>query len=255
MILAQKLMGGSFAGDADRIIAAMTVQPDATRTAIIRTAVQQIKDSGAWGKLDGFFMLAAHASQAGRINWINPAFVAPIAGTVAFTTDRGFTPNGSGGSYVNANGVSISKRTLSSSCIGIRVTDTLVNGAAQDDAGQGGNLSLRISGAGSLASAALDSSTASSTSTVSTNSRHVVGSRSGSITNFYAGLSSMSAIGSQSVTPAGVISNSPFIGASDNVSSSARRFGCAYFGGYLTASEISNLNSAIHAYMTAIGSP
>lgn len=255
MILAQRLMIATD-GQADRIIAAMTTQPDATRVGIIRTAVQQIKDAGVWNKLDGLFMLAAHDNQAGRVNWINPGFVAPIAGTVTFTTDRGFTPNGAGGSYVNANGVPIVRRTLTSGCLGVRVSGTSLSGSNQSDAGQGAGFSLTMSNTpGTRAVVTLDSSSVTSTGTVGGTSRHVVATKTGTTLDIYTGLTSMTSIASQTVTNAGVISNSPFFGSSDNTSSSTRRFSCGYFGGYLTSGEITALNNAIQAYHTAIGSP
>ena len=257
MILAQRLMTAS-EGQADRIIAAMTTQPDATRVAIIRTAVQQIKDAGVWSKLGGLFFFAAHNNQAGRINWMDPSFVAPVVGTVAFTTDRGFTPNGAGGSYVSAASYTSSqtKQTLTSACLGVRVSDSSVVQSNQKDAGQGVFNYLTMSTpTGGLAEAALNSSGMTSTSGVGLADRHVVSVLNGTSISIYAGLSSMANIGTQTVTSPAPLTDGPFFGSNDNTSSSTRRFACGYFGSHMTPTEVAALNNAIHTYMTAIGSP
>jgi hypothetical protein len=78
------------------IFAAMDVQPDAARMAIIDTFIRALVAAGVWDLLDVLYVFAAHTEQAALLNWINPGpFDGMAVNAPTFTVDEGFTGNGS----------------------------------------------------------------------------------------------------------------------------------------------------------------
>lgn len=88
--------GPSYSAEATALFAAMSVQPDATRKALIDTFIAALKTAGVWSELDLLYGLAAHDSQGSLLNWKAPASFAALgeAHAPTFTTDRGWQGNG-----------------------------------------------------------------------------------------------------------------------------------------------------------------
>lgn len=92
-----------YSTEATAYFAAMSVQPDATRKGLINTLISGLKTDGVWTGFDIFKIEAAHDAQAARLNAVAPASnVSSAVNTPTFTTDRGYTGDGST-SYVNLN--------------------------------------------------------------------------------------------------------------------------------------------------------
>ena len=91
-----------FSDEATALFAAMSVQPDAARKALINSFIVALKTAGIWSELDLLYVMAAHDAQAAQLNW-----KAPAANTLSpqnsptFTTDRGYQGNGTT-SYLTA---------------------------------------------------------------------------------------------------------------------------------------------------------
>lgn len=82
--------------DAAAFVAAMTAEPNGIRKRLIDTYVLALKAAGVWDKLDILYLLAAHTSQAARLNLKDPeAFTLIDVVAPTFTIDRGFQGNGS----------------------------------------------------------------------------------------------------------------------------------------------------------------
>lgn len=77
--------------EASDLVARFTVQPSNARKRQIDTLVGSLESAGVWPKLDGLYVEAAHASQAGTRNWIEDAYNLTEAGGAVFAVDRGFT--------------------------------------------------------------------------------------------------------------------------------------------------------------------
>lgn len=90
-------VGRVLAAETSTLLAAMTVQPDQTRRYLIDDLIGSLKTAGVWTKLDFLHVMAAHDAQAARINWITPAQVGTVSGTVTFTADRGYAGDGVSG--------------------------------------------------------------------------------------------------------------------------------------------------------------
>lgn len=84
--------------DAQAIIDAMDVEPNASRKQLILDTVLSLKNAALWGKLGLLYITAAHTDQAARIDWITPvATNRRLRGTsVGFTQDEGFSNDGGG---------------------------------------------------------------------------------------------------------------------------------------------------------------
>ena len=86
---------GGFDPSAIAIFNSFTTPPTPARRAIINALVVGLKADGIWSQLDVLYLMAAADSQAGTINWITPANFTLIAvNAPTFTTDRGYTGNG-----------------------------------------------------------------------------------------------------------------------------------------------------------------
>jgi hypothetical protein len=81
--------------ETNTLVAAFTVQPDLTRVLQIDRTISALKDAGIWQELDALWVMAAHDSQAGLINWINPTALNLTAfNSPTFTADAGYQGNG-----------------------------------------------------------------------------------------------------------------------------------------------------------------
>lgn len=81
--------------EATRLVGLMSVQPTNARKALIDALITSLKSAGVWAKLDVLWIPAAHDSQAGRLNWKSPGtFTLAEVSSPTFTTDRGYTGNG-----------------------------------------------------------------------------------------------------------------------------------------------------------------
>jgi hypothetical protein len=77
------------------LLAAMSSQPDSTRAGHIDTLIAGLKTDGVWAELGLLYVMAAHDSQAARLQWLNPGTnTLTPTNTPTFTTDRGYTGGG-----------------------------------------------------------------------------------------------------------------------------------------------------------------
>jgi head-tail adaptor len=90
-----------FDPDASAIVAAFTTSPTEARANLINTTVKALKTAGVWAPLRAFYVRAAHAAQAGLVNWKSPGtFDSVVVPTMVFTVDRGFSGDGITGNLV-----------------------------------------------------------------------------------------------------------------------------------------------------------
>lgn len=241
------------------IIAAMTAAgapQTAARSALIDAAVTTMKASGAWALLDGFYMLAASAAAAARINWKNPGtFNLTAVNSPTFTADQGyagdgvsayletsFNPTTAGGNF-----------TQDSSHAGIIVQDA--QGAATDAVfGNDDNIiSPWRTGPQMLIRS---SSTSSQGITISgAQAVHKGFSRTGAAG--YTPYEDGSALAAATQASSALISRTFILlarnSASGPLTPSSRRLFAAHFGGGLTAAQMLSIRNAIATYRTALG--
>lgn len=79
-------------------VAALSVDPGNFRKQAVDRVIRRLKLAGIWNKLDALYLFAAHNQTDAKINLKDPGtYNCTEVGTLTFTTDRGFTGNGSTG--------------------------------------------------------------------------------------------------------------------------------------------------------------
>lgn len=106
------------------LIARMSVAPSAARAGAIDKLVRALVDAGVWSRLDLLHMLAAHDSQAARINWVAPVYDLAAYNSPLFTANRGFKGDGAA-AYMDATGynpnATASRLSLNDASLGLWV--------------------------------------------------------------------------------------------------------------------------------------
>lgn len=78
------------------LVARMTVDPGCPRKIVINNLIVSLKTAGVWSKMDRLYVLAAADSQAACLEWKGNASSDLLpTNSPTFTTDRGYTGNGS----------------------------------------------------------------------------------------------------------------------------------------------------------------
>lgn len=90
------VLNPGYSPEAKALFSAMTTAPTLARRQLIERTIDGLKASGAWALMDVLYMCAAHADQAGRLNWKSPGQFActNLTNAPTFTADRGFKGNG-----------------------------------------------------------------------------------------------------------------------------------------------------------------
>lgn len=91
-------LDAGYAPEARVLFAAFTTPATQTRKRVINRFVRQLKAAGIWDACDAIYVLAAHNSQASKLNWKTPTETALAeTATVTFVADRGWSGNGTSG--------------------------------------------------------------------------------------------------------------------------------------------------------------
>ncbi|QTL05755.1 hypothetical protein J5J86_10935 [Aquabacter sp. L1I39] len=93
------------------LVARMTAAPPAGRVVAIDALVRALVAAGVWSRLDLLHVLAAHDTQAARLNWISSAYDLAAYNSPLFTAHRGFKGDGTA-AYLEAAGYNPSAATL-----------------------------------------------------------------------------------------------------------------------------------------------
>jgi hypothetical protein len=122
-------VGASYSAEAEALFAEMSVEPDATRKGHIDTLILALQAAGVWTRCDRIYVLAAHDSQAARLDWKTPGTdTLSATGTTTFTTDQGYLSNGTDGYLANTtNFSSLTQYTRTSAHVSVWVNN---NGTA-----------------------------------------------------------------------------------------------------------------------------
>jgi len=241
---------------ASAIFAAFTTPPVAARQELINRFVVSLKAAGVWSLLDVLYVFAAHDSQAALINWKNPGtFNGTANGTLTFTTDRGFTGDGSTGFIDTGFNPTTSggNLTLNSAHIAVRVLTDFPN---KNVIGQGGSAS-RISvetrrSTDNAFRGNLDDTTGWTFAGLASGIGHYIGNRSSSAARqgYINGIS----VGTDTVVSSALDNSDIFI-LDDPVGTgfSSQQVASCSFGASLSAAQANAISSADLAYMHGVG--
>ncbi|WP_162527171.1 Calx-beta domain-containing protein [Sphingomonas solaris] len=251
---------GSYQAESNALFARMATAPDTTRKGKIDDLIVALKNGGIWSKLDGLYVMAAHAQQPALLNWTGAKADAALVGTTppAFTTDKGFTTDGAA-NYIDygwtpAGGTSFQQNSAGmglwinnnaamsngTACLSVAVSGQPI---ALNPRGSTGNSAYRVNqtAASGAASGRTDSRGANSVSRTAANA-----------TQMYANGAASGPAGTTAST-APVASNFLSGAGSSPLVYQAQSFGMAWMGAGLTASEHQALYDAVSTYMTAVG--
>jgi len=259
------LLSGGYCAEALAVFAAMTTAPDAARKRLINALIVSLKSSGVWSLLDSLYILAAADSQAARVDWKRPSVTATVTNSPTFTADRGYAFDGST-NYLNTN------FTPSTNAVAMTGTDILMglrefSNVASSTTGMGGadstsgrSLLFTPRGSGGQFQGRLNCATTTSAgATTATsqcllilqrpNNTNLIGYKQGAAVAAEQALlgTVVSTLGTQPIYVGCLNSNgSPTSYRANSVS-------VAMLGASWSASQHVSANTAIEAYLTAVG--
>jgi hypothetical protein len=245
----------SFEPEAEALFVRFTTPPTQQRKTQINDYWQYPGIKPIMAKLDGFWMLAAADSQAGRQNWVADQYNLTAVSSPAFAADRGFTGDGSA-AYLTPAGLAFNALTnfkRDDASIGFWSLTNLLPDEAKYDAGEATGAAVLLAGR------------ISGTQTCRLN--NASGAANASVTNslgFYGIRRRPSVPGVQSIFKNGVQIGSVAT-ASNAPSSQSMRILCganlfctkqgavAFVGAGLSDAELATLYQATSAYLTSVG--
>lgn len=241
----------SYEPEALALFARMDVQPDRARKGLINKLIKSLKSAEVWAKIDGLYILAAHDSQAARLNWKSVNFTLTAVNNPVFTVDRGYQGNGSsqylstGYNFSGSGGVF----TQNSGTLGVwtRTTDA-VGGYSM---GNGQNALAPWSSSGSTTRGAINAGSFNNFGAVPDAPGLYTLSRTASnlTTNYKDGVAS----GTATTASSALQNNICNILAYGNSSYTNRQLAASFLGAGLSAVENLSVYIALATYMTAVG--
>jgi len=247
----------SYSAEATAYFAAMTSQPDATRKGLINTLIVALKaGANAWSALDRFVLFASHDSQSALLDAHDPTKSASAVNSPVFTTDRGFAGDGASshidlGEVANAAG---NQFTLNGGSLGVWINQQSATSGLRTLAGQSGtafriNVNARNT-AGNETFRANDATDSTARANTGTRCGHRTTVRADSANKrsyLNGGAETTVALAAAAVAT----SNTTFLRAGANYTDD--RIAVGYQGAALTATQVSELHTALNTYLTAIG--
>lgn len=245
----------SYEAESETYFAAMSVAPDDTRKGHIDDLVAGLKADGVWSKLDHLLLLAAHDAQAARLNVKNPAQSATAVNSPTFTTDRGYTTNGTNSEIDTGFNTSTGTNFAQNSAyfgVYIRSADAASGNSSAGwfDGTDGVTLNVRDA-SNKLVGRANQATSMVSVSTVATTAglSAVVRSASNSM-----GVRRNGASIDGAATASTALNNTTLrLGRSSSTGYRSHEFSASAAGGYLTTTEETALYNRLQTYLTAVG--
>lgn len=232
-------------------LAAMTVQPDATRRAALNTLMTSIRSGGLIGVGDLLVLPASHNAQAGLINLLNPAQLLSVNGTMTFTTDRGYMGDGTTG-YLSTNllDTAWSHFSLNSMTFAAWINSTGGN-ASLNAIGQATGTVIRLLPfSGTLLQARVGSgSGVSGAVTDGLGLSSAVRSDASTVTIYR----NAAQVATSAANASTALAGDPILLNRNGAAYYPGRIAAFFLGSALDATKISALNSALSTYLTSIG--
>ncbi len=246
----------SFRPETKALIARMSPTPSRPRQIVINRLITSLIRDGVWAKLDVLQVYAADAQANALLNWVSSSYNSTAVGSPTFTTDRGFTFNGTT-QYLNT------AYTPSTAALYAQNSHTLGRWLRSGASGNVGDIGARetatnkgatiASNAGGGAYTIVESGVSSSQATSPTANILLTRSAAGSFDIYKSG-AFVANVTASSIAPPTI---PVFVGALNLDSSadslSANQYSAAYAGAALSAGEVLALQNALQAYMTAVG--
>lgn len=266
MLMQAKVAAGRRAGyeaEATALFARMSVQPTTTRKSQMNDLIKALKSAGLWAKMTALYVFA-NATQADcLLNWISTSHTLSYVNTPTWSADHGFTGSPGGASTKPALATDLHGSDLGQNSVSLSIWyNNLGAVAGNDDYADGGGNTTSIllipkASDNTTGGAYLQSSSFMGVTGPFTANHLVTASRTASnVTTLYVDGVSKLVSSTASATPD---TSSPlyFLGYKDpnnsNIHGHPWQEAFACLGAGLTSTEAAALDTAVAAYMTAIG--
>lgn len=242
--------------DAQALFARFEVEPEPERKRLISDRFIAGKATSWWPKLDALWVHAAHAAEAGRLNWLSSAFNCLPVNDPAFVVDRGYASDGMT-SYLDTQfnpAAGGAKFTRNSASFGLR---------SNTDAGLDGGIGGFIAGGQGVAIQPRDtanryffrinqSANTGPGSIASTTARglFVVSRASASEAKLYVDGVAVLTSGAASVPP---VNGNLRLGGVNDGSLRAAQFSMGFIGAGMTQAEVAGIRDWFEPYRIAVG--
>lgn len=233
--------------------AAMTVQPDDARKALLAAFMDGLYADGVMAKLDVLYLLIGHDDQATRLNLVSPGtYTLSKVNSPLFTTDGGWKDNAGAGyldSGFNPTTAGSPKFVLNNASMGVACLDNV----ASTIASVGQNASARVTprSSGSTVSVRLNSASAVTGTATATSVGVSAGERSnGTTAEVFRGGSQLSSTANTS----SAVQNATFkVLTNDGASFANRTISLAWMGQALGATHQAAIRARYVTFATALG--
>lgn len=244
------MMGGGVAPETKALIDRFSTPPTGSRLKIIDNLVRALKANGVWSRIDALYILAAADSQAALLNWKGAIYNATNNGA-SFSADDGFTGDGAAAYIATGYEPGDGQFTPADRHFGSFLKDSIAPNA--DAIGVNGPTSAqKISIGSSTSGTTINDGSVAFSGGLSSVANFAV-SRVGSTSSVYRNGSLLGTFSSIAATPAYGFHLLATNDAGTANGFSAARIVAAHFGASLTAAQAAALNTALQAYMTAVG--
>lgn len=253
--------GSTYTPELQAVLAQMSTQPDATRAQLYDDEIViPLKAAGVWDKLDVFYLLGVHDSQAATLNWIDPVNFA-LVGTASptFTTDRGFNYNGTTQWHDTQYQPSLDgiNWSINAASMGVwsRGTGQSTNGAIGSKRTTGSTSVDLVNPrtTGDLFATRINDATSFTVANASASGLYAVSREGASLKRMY---KNGAQVGGDSTTASTNQADYPLlvggVGGATNTSYAGDLF-AAFAGGALTSTDMAAIHSALDSYRTAVG--
>lgn len=235
------------------LVARMTVDPGCPRKIVINDLIVSLKTAGVWSKLDALYLFAAADSQAALLNWVSTSYNATATNSPTFTTDRGFTGNGSN-SYISSNfnpTTASSPNFVQNSAHMSGWSRTSTGLPTADDLGgaTAGQMYLRIRSIVDVGNATVNSVGNVSVSSSDGTGHFVANRNSSTVIGIIRNGTSLGSTTAASLEPF----NQTLVFLRNASNYSSRQFAAGSIGAGLSPTELTDFYNALQTYMTAVG--
>ena len=242
--------------EAEALVAAMTVEPDDARKALIDTLIGGLKADGVWTAMAAnaesrLYVLAAHDAQAARLDWLNPSRSARLVNAPVFAIDKGYQTDGAA-SYVDlvATLDSFGQDSLSFGFWSL-TSDRLGGSLAGAFSAQNGTTISPYQSPAAFGMRANQAAITQGGAATDSAGLYVVRRSAAAVANLYKNGASVLASSEASVAP---LALSPHLGHLNGSSTfGAMEFAAGLIGPLLTATQITALYNRLNSYLTSIG--
>jgi hypothetical protein len=229
------------------LIAAMTVKPTPARATLMDNLMRSLRAAGILQVMDLFYVLCAHDAQAARVNWAKPGTnTASEVNSPTFDVDSGYQGDGTS-SYVNSGLAANAGVHALDGSMSFGIVSLSTHTSYADDAGGGGNGALLLKTCAIGNQEVRCNFTNTIVAAVSDGRGIAIGCYDGTTGYSYRDGTLLSSAAKSKTT----------LGATavwflHSNTYSTRKLAAGFYGGYLTASQVATLNTALKTYLNAV---